>query len=114
MADTYRYMGEYEKALYYAKRGIVTADSTVLASSLYTLAVCNYENDSLGQAKSVLNTIRYNSNDYLYKYLVFQNLSDIAIRQHNFDSLSHEKLKTHWSRKKCVCSLYIFLKRGNM
>lgn len=88
MADTYRYMGEYEKALYYAKRGIVTADSTVLASSLYTLAVCNYENDSLGQAKSVLNTIRYNSNDYLYKYLVFQNLSDIAIRQHNFDSLS--------------------------
>lgn len=88
MADTYRYMGGYEKALNYAKRGIVTADSTVLFSSLYTLAVCYYENDSLDQAKTVLNTIRYNSDNYLYKYLVFQNLSDIAIRQHNFDSLS--------------------------
>ena len=87
MAGTYLYMGEYEKALDYAKRGIVTADSIVLVTSLETLAYCYSACDSLDKAKEVLNSIQCDSNDYINKYLILRDLSEIAFRQHNYDSL---------------------------
>ena len=88
LASTYYYMKEKEKALDYAKRGVTTADSTVLVSSLLILAHCYYECDSLNQAKEVLNTIPCNSDDYLNKYLILRNLSEIAIQQRDYNSLS--------------------------
>ena len=87
IADTYCYMEENDKALNYAKRGITTADSTVLVSSLLTLAHCYYECDSLDQAKDILNTIPCDSDDFLSQYLVLRELSEIAIQQKDLDLL---------------------------
>ena len=87
LAKVYSYKGEADKALSFAKRGIVTANGEVLATSLLTLAQCYYACDSLSQARDVLNSIPCDS-DYITQYLVLRDLSDIAIRQHNFDSLS--------------------------
>lgn len=87
LASTYRYMGEYEKALDYAKKGITTAEGEVLVSSQLSLAECYYESDSLDQAKAVLNTIPCDSNDYLGKYLILRNLSEIAIMRKDYDSI---------------------------
>ena len=87
LASTYRYLDDYEKALDYAKRGIVTADSSVITSSLLTLSQCYYECDSLDKAKEILNSIQCDSNDYINKYLILRDLSEIAFRQHNYDSL---------------------------
>ena len=87
IADTYCYMEENDKALNYAKRGITTADSTVLVSSLLTLAHCYYECDSLDQAKGILNTIPCDSDDFLSQYLVLRELSEIAIQQKDLDLL---------------------------
>ena len=86
LACTYRYMGEYEKALNYAKKGITTADSTVFTTSLLTLSQCYYFCDSLKKAKEVLGMISCDS-DYITKYLVLRDLSDIAFRQHDYDFL---------------------------
>ena len=88
LASTYYYMKEKEKALDYAKRGVTTADSTVLVSSLLILAHCYYECDSLNQAKEVLNTIPCDSDDFLNVYLVLRALSNIAIQQRDYNSLS--------------------------
>ena len=87
IADTYCYMEENDKALNYAKRGITTADSTVLVSSLLSLAHCYYECDSLDQAKDILNTIPCDSDDFLSQYLVLRELSEIAIQQKDLDLL---------------------------
>ena len=87
LAATYNYMGDYEKALNYARRGITTADSTVLASSLITLAYCYKDCDSLDQAKNILNTIPCDSDDFLNQYLVLRELSEIAIQQKDLDLL---------------------------
>jgi len=87
LASTYYYMEENDKALNYAKRGITTADSTVLVSSLLTLAHCYYECDSLDQAKDILNTIPCDSDDFLSQYLVLRELSEIAIQQKDLDLL---------------------------
>ena len=87
LAATYNYMGDYEKALNYARRGITTADSTVLASSLITLAYCYKDCDSLDQAKNILNTIPCDSDDFLNQYLVLRELSEIAYKQKVYDSL---------------------------
>ena len=87
LASTYYYMEENDKALNYAKRGITTADSTVLVSSLLSLAHCYYECDSLDQAKDILNTIPCDSDDFLSQYLVLRELSEIAIQQKDLDLL---------------------------
>ena len=87
LAATYNYMGDYEKALNYARRGITTADSTVLASSLITLAYGYKDCDSLDQAKNILNTIPCDSDDFLNQYLVLRELSEIAYKQKVYDSL---------------------------
>ena len=87
LASTFRYMGEYEKALDYAKKGITTAEGEVFVSSQLSLAECYYESDSLDQAKAVLNTIPCDSNDYLGKYLILRNLSEIAIMRKDYDSI---------------------------
>ena len=88
LAATYCYMGEYDKGLRFAKRGIVTADSIVLVPSLETLAYCYYECDSLDQAKAVLSAIRCDSDDYINKYMKFRDLSEIAIKEKELDTLS--------------------------
>ena len=88
LAATYCYMGEYDKGLRFAKRGIVTADSIVLVPSLETLAYCYYECDSLDQAKAVLSAIRCDSDDYINKYMKFRELSEIAIKEKELDTLS--------------------------
>ena len=86
LAKVYSYKGEADKALSFAKRGIVTANGEVLATSLLTLAQCYYACDSLSQARDVLNSIPCDS-DYITQYLVLRDLSDIAFRQHNYDSI---------------------------
>ena len=88
IAGTYCLIGDYKKALGYAKKGIVTADSTVLVTSLETLAYCYSECDSLDKAKEILEAIPCNSDDYLNKYLILRNLSEIAIQQRDYNSLS--------------------------
>ena len=88
LAATYCYMGEYDKGLRFAKKGIVTADSIVLVPSLETLAYCYYECDSLDQAKAVLSAIRCDSDDYINKYMKFRDLSEIAIKEKELDTLS--------------------------
>ena len=86
LASTYRYVGEYEKALNYAKRGIKTANEEVLVSSLLTLAHCYFYCDSLEKSKEVLCTIPCDS-DYIAQYVILRDLSEIAIKQNNLDSL---------------------------
>ena len=86
MADVYRYMGDYEKALDYAKKGFTTAEGEVRLFSLLSLAECYQACDSLEKAKEILDTIRYNANP-TNKYFVYRALSQIAIRQHNYDSI---------------------------
>ena len=86
LASTYRYIGEYEKALYYAKRGITTADGEVLAASLKNLSACYYACDSLEQSKKILKSIQCDS-DYIAEYTILRDLSEIAIKQRDFDSL---------------------------
>jgi hypothetical protein len=86
LASTYRYIGEYEKALYYAKRGIATAGEDVLVSSLLNLSSCYAACDSLEQSKKILRSIPCDSN-YLDKYIILRDLSEIAIKQRDFDSL---------------------------
>ena len=87
LASTYRYLDDYEKALDYAQRGITTADSAVLVSSLLTLAQCYLDCDSLAQARDVLNAIPCDSNDFINKYLILRDLSEISILMHDYDSI---------------------------
>ncbi len=87
LSDTYCYVGAFWHALLYAKIGVETADSTTLASSLLSLAQCYYANDSLEQAKAVLDTIRCDSDDYVNRYLALRTLSEIAVQSRNVDSL---------------------------
>ena len=87
LASTYRYLDDYEKALDYAQRGIITADSAVLVSSLLTLAQCYLDCDSLVQARDVLNAIPCDSNDFISKYLILRDLSEISIQMHDYDSI---------------------------
>lgn len=87
MADTYLYMGEYENALDCAKKGIATADSTVLVPSLLTLAQCYHSCDSLENAKDILETIRHDANS-TNKYFIYRDLSQLAIQTQDLDSLS--------------------------
>lgn len=86
LASTYCYIGEYEKALDYAKRGIATAGEDVLVSSLLNLSSCYAACDSLEQSKKILKSIPCDSN-YLDKYIILRDLSEIAIKQRDFDSL---------------------------
>lgn len=86
LAKVYSYKGEADKALSFAKRGIVTANGEVLATSLLTLAQCYYACDSLSQARDVLNSIPCDS-DYITQYLVLRELSEIAYKQKVYDSL---------------------------
>ncbi len=79
----------YGQALSYAKEGILTADSSVLANSLITLSACYVANDSLDKAKSVLQSIRCKENDYMGKYLVMQHLCDVEIKRLRADSLKY-------------------------
>ena len=87
IATSYLYLGDYWRALQYAKLGMETADSAALTSSKQVLAQCYYACDSLDQAKEVLVTIPCDSDDYVSKYLKFRDLSEIAIQKKDFDSL---------------------------
>lgn len=86
LASTYRYIGEYEKALDYTKRGIATAEGEVLAASLMNLSACYYACDSLEQSKKILKSIQCDS-DYIAEYTILRDLSEIAIKQRDLDSL---------------------------
>ena len=86
MSDTYHYMGEYEKALDYAKQGVKTAEGQILVSSLFSLAQCYQACDSLEKAREILDTICHDPNP-MHKYFVFRDLSKIAIRQQKYDSI---------------------------
>ena len=87
LAGTYLYMGECKIALDYAREGIITADSTVLVTSLVTLAQCYIDCDSLDKAKDILDTIPCKSDDYINRYLILRNLSEIAFQKQDYDSL---------------------------
>ena len=86
MADIYCYLGEQEKGLNYAKKGIVATKEAGRASSLESLASCYIACDSLEQAKELLNSISCDS-DYMMKYIILRDLSEIAVKQNNLDSL---------------------------
>ena len=88
IAATYLYMGENEKALQFAKMGVTPTDRTILVASLQVLSQCYYACDSLAKARDVLNDIPCDSDDYINKYLIFRNLSEIAILQQDYDSIS--------------------------
>ena len=87
LSDTYCYMGAFWHALFYAKIGIETADSTALVPSLLSLAQCYYACDSLDQAKAVLDTIPCDSDDYVSRYLALRTLSEIAAQRRDVDSI---------------------------
>lgn len=87
LAATYCYMGEYDKGLRFAKKGIVTADSIVLVPSLLELAQCYYNCDSLEKAKEILKAIQCDSTDYVNRFLILRDMSEIAIHQRDLDSL---------------------------
>ena len=86
LASTFRYMGQYERALDYARRAFVTVDGKMLESSLITLAACYVACDSLEVSKGILRTIPCSS-DYTTRYVILRELSEIAIKQRNFDSI---------------------------
>ena len=87
ISDTYCYMGEFEKALDYAKKGIATADSTVLIAAKLTLAQCYQTCDSLEKAREIFETIRHDDNP-MYKYFIYRSLSQIVFQTQDLDSLS--------------------------
>ena len=87
IAGTYLYYEEYEKALNYARMGITTAEGKILVPSQLTLAQCYYTCDSLDKAKEVLNSIPCDEGDYLDKYLILRNMTEIVIQKGEFDSL---------------------------
>lgn len=87
IADVYLYRGENEKALSYAKRGIVTADSIVLTSSKLTLSQCYQACDSLEKSKEILESVCHDAN-LTNKYFAYRDLSKISIQIHDYDSLS--------------------------
>ncbi len=87
LADTYLYMGEQEKALNYAKKGIEIADGEVLVSSLLSLAECYRACDSLGKAEEIFENICSDA-DPTNKYFIYRDLSKVAIQQQGLDSLS--------------------------
>ena len=105
LADTYCYMGSFWYALYYAKIGVETADSTTMTSSLLSLAQCYYANDSLTQAKAILDTLSCDSDDFVSRYLTFRTLSEIAAQNRDIDSLYvyidsvYDFMKGHFSRE---------------
>ena len=88
LSTAYLQKEDYVKALDCAQKGIITADSTVLVTSLLTLAQCYMYCDSLAQAKDILKVIPCKSDDYINKYLILRNLSEIAIQQRDYNSLS--------------------------
>ena len=106
LADTYCYMGSFWYALYYAKIGVETADSTTMTSSLLSLAQCYYANDSLTQAKAILDTLSCDSDDFASRYLTFRTLSEIALQNRNMDTLYayvdsvYDFMKGHFSRER--------------
>lgn len=87
IADTYCYMGEYEKALKYAERGIKTANGEILNSSLISLAQCYRACDSLEKSKGILEAICHDPNP-THKYFIYRDLSQLAIQTQDLDSLS--------------------------
>ena len=87
IAGTYIHTEEHEKALGYAKQGIMTADSAVLVPSLLVLAQCYSACDSLEKAKDVLCSIPEGTSAK-NKYFIFRNLSELALQTRQFDSLS--------------------------
>ncbi len=87
LSDTYCYIGAFWQALFYAKKGIETADSAALVPSLLSLAQCYYACDSLDQAKAVLDTIPCDSDDYVSRYLTLRTLSEIAVQRRDVDSI---------------------------
>ena len=87
LSTAYLQKEDYVKALDCAQKGIITADSTVLVTSLLTLAQCYMYCDSLAQAKEILRSIPYDVDDGLNKYLILRNLSEIAFQKQEYDSL---------------------------
>lgn len=87
LANVYWGKEAYTQALSYAKEGVLTADSSVLANSLITLSACYIAVDSLDKAKSVLQSVECKPNDYMGKYLVMHHFCDIEIKRLHADSL---------------------------
>ena len=87
LSGAYIQKEDYVKALDYAKRGIAIADSSELVPSLENLELCYMFSDSLAQAKDILKSISYDSTAFLDRYCALRDLSEIAIKTHDYDSL---------------------------
>ena len=79
IANTYLYIEEKTKALDYAQRAAVMADSAAFFLSQFTLAECYLACDSLQKAKDVLESISHDVNP-VHKYFIYRNLSKIALQ----------------------------------
>ena len=71
-------MGKHKEALNYAKKGFVTADSAVLVSSQIALASCYLSNDSIEQARLILESVVCDSSDFSGQYLVNRYLANVC------------------------------------
>ena len=70
-------IGKHKEALNYAKKGAVTADSVVLVSSQIALASCYLSNDSIEQARQILESVVCDSSDFSGQYLVNRYLANV-------------------------------------
>ena len=70
-------IGKHKEALNYAKEGFITADSAVLVSSQIALASCYLSNDSIEQARLILESVVCDSSDFSGQYLVNRYLANV-------------------------------------
>lgn len=97
IAGTYLQMEENEKALQYAKDGIIVSNDTTSILSQLTLAQCYQACDSFDKAKEIYSTVNYNESNPMNKYFVFKGLSEIAIQQQDMESLASYTDSVHES-----------------
>ena len=87
IANVYIYTEEYAKALMYAKTGAAIINGTKSILAQITMAQCYLACDSLERAKELFDSISGDSNP-IDKYIIYRNLSEIAIQTQDFGSLS--------------------------
>lgn len=88
IGGTYLYMGGHnEEALKYVREGIIMGDSVPAITSQMTLAETYMACDSLSQAKDILYMLLEKKTAPLTRYIIFRNLTGMAVKAHDDDSL---------------------------
>lgn len=84
-ASAYNDLGQNEKALYYAKRGMNEVESDVLFNAKYLLSSCYEECDSLQQARDILLSM-IDEPLTRNRYFLFKSLSRISSKLQDFEA----------------------------